>query len=193
MASEPLNGIFLTALNYPKNLKNLDALEGLSIWHTNLSADAVFKLGPDAAYRFALGEAVTTSTGQRAQITRPLDFLVVADHGNNMGAQLTRDRVKVDPEFANSPIGKLWVEAQADAMNQPNVDKERLLNGPLWPGDRADPAIRHPEFRGSIWEWVTSNADRYNDPGKFTAFIGYEYTSSAGAIHRVVIFKDGAD
>lgn len=160
--------------------------------HTNLSADAVFKLGPDEAYRFALGEVVTSSSGVNAQITRPLDFLVVADHGNNMGAELTRERIKTDAAFRSTTIAKLWEEAKEDLLDTDGTDTERLLNGPLWQGDKKDVAIRHPGFRQNIWDTVTSNADRYNDPGQFTAFIGYEYTPGLGAIHRVVIFKDDA-
>ena len=160
--------------------------------HTNLSGDAVFKLGPDEAYRFARGEVVTSSSGLEAQISRPLDFMVIADHGNNMGAQLVRERYKVDAAFRDSAIAKLWTKAKNKLLKTPGVDTDRLNNGSLWPGDRKDVAIRHPDFRKKIWNMVTSSADRYNDPGEFTAFIGYEYTPGLGAIHRVVVFKDDA-
>lgn len=161
--------------------------------HTNISGDAVFRLGPDEAYRFARGEEVTTTSGQQAKMSRPLDFLVIADHANNMGAQLTREWAKSDPEFRKTRVARLWAQAQEELLNTPGVDTKRLLNGQLWPGDRKDVAVRHPAFRQSIWERVTAGADRYNTPGQFTAFIGYEWTSSGGAIHRVVIFKDDAD
>ena len=161
--------------------------------HTNLSGDAVIKLGPDEAYRFARGEAVTTHGGQQAKRSRPLDFLVVADHGNNMGAQLARELGKIDPKYLETKTGKLWVEARDELLKSPGVDTERLLNGSLWPGDLKDVAVRHPGFRQSIWERVVAGAERENTPGVFTAFIGYEWTSSTGSIHRVVIFKDGAE
>ncbi len=122
--------------------------------HTNLSGDAVFKLGPDAAYRFARGEEVTSTSGQQVRLRRPLDFLVLADHGNNMGAELSRERAKADPEFRESKIGKLWLQAQEELLNTPSVDKERLLNGKLWPGNAKDVAVRHAGFRRS-WQ-VTS-------------------------------------
>ena len=140
--------------------------------HTNMSGDAVFYLGPDAAYRFARGQEVTTSTGQRAKINRPLDFLVIADHGNNLGAQLSREWGKVDPEFRKSKMWKLWDEARDQLVNTPGVDTERQLKGSLWPGDRKDVAVRHPAFRQTVWERVTAAADRENTPGKFTAFTG---------------------
>ncbi len=161
--------------------------------HSNLSGDAVFRLGPDAAYRFARGQQVTSSTGQPARLRRPLDFIVVADHGNNMGAQITRERAKREPDFAASKMGRLWKLAEQELLDTPGVDTERLLSGTLWPGNRNDVAIRHPEFRRSIWQHATELAERHNTPGQFTTFLGYEWTSSRAAIHRVVVFRDGAD
>ena len=161
--------------------------------HTNLSADAVFRLGPDAAYRFARGQEVTSSTGQPVRLRRPLDFIVVADHGNNMGAQITRERVKREPDFAKSKIGRLWNLAQQALLDTPGVDTERLLKGSLHPGNRRDLAVRHPGFRRSIWEHTIELAERHNTPGRFTTFLGYEWTSSLSAMHRVVVFRDGAD
>ncbi len=157
--------------------------------HTNLSFDGVFKLGPDAAYRFARGEQVTSSTGQPARLSRPLDFLVVADHGTNMGAEITRERVKREPDFAESKMGRLWKLVQQELLNTPGVDTERLLKGSLQGGVR----VRDPEFRRSIWEHAIEVAERHNTPGQFTTFLGYEWTSSLAAMHRVVMFRDGAD
>ena len=56
--------------------------------HTGMSMDAgAFgaRLSPEDAYRFARGEELVSSTGQRVKLSRPLDFLVVADHSDNMG------------------------------------------------------------------------------------------------------------
>jgi len=161
--------------------------------HTNLSGDAVFRLGPDEAYRFARGETVTTTSEQQARMSRPLDFLVCADHGNNLGAQLAREWGKIDPEFRKTETYKLWEKVRDNLLKTPGVDTDRLLKGSLWPGDRRDVAVRDAAFRQSVWHRQTTTADRYNEPGRFTALIGYEWTSSGGAIHRVVIFKDGAD
>ncbi len=161
--------------------------------HTNLSADAVFKLGPHEAYRFARGEEVTSNKGQPAKLTRPLDFVVMADHGKNMGAQLARRMTKEDPGFRETAVGKLWAQVHEELLNASGADTERLLNGKLWPRSQEDVPVRHPAFRRSIWEQVTANADRYNVPGRFTAFIGYEYTPFYRQIHRVVIFKDDAE
>ena len=56
--------------------------------HTGMSMDAgAFgaRLTPEDAHRFARGEELTSSTGLRVKLSRPLDFLVVADHSDNMG------------------------------------------------------------------------------------------------------------
>jgi len=161
--------------------------------HTSLSADAVFKLNQDEAYRFARGEQVTSISGQPAKLKRPLDFVVLAEHGKNMGAQWARLMSKQDPAFRRTTIGKQWAAAQEELLDAPDANTERILDGRLWPGSLRDLAVTHPEFRQTIWEQLTANADRYNVPGKFTALIGYEYTPFFPAIHRVVIFRDNAE
>jgi len=65
-----------------------------------------------------------------------MGFIVVADHGNNMGAQITRERVKREPDFAEPKIGRLWNLAQQALLDTPGVDTERLLKGSLHPGNR---------------------------------------------------------
>ena len=90
--------------------------------HTSQSFDAIAFgnfLGPEEAYRFARGEEVTSSTGQRARLSRPLDFLVVADHAENMG---TMGEIKAgNPLLMEDPKLKRWNQmlgAGADqAMN----------------------------------------------------------------------------
>lgn len=158
--------------------------------HTNLSGDAVFRLGPEAAYRFAKGEQVTSSTGKPAKLSRPLDFIVVADHANNMGAQISRRYSADDETFKRSRLGRLWAEALDELLANPDVNHERLKTGSLWPANRNDVALRHPGFRQAVWDLVTSNADKHNDPGRFTAFVGYEWTSNIAAQHRVVLFRE---
>jgi hypothetical protein len=79
--------------------------------HTGLSMDAgAFgaRLLPEDAYRFARGEELTSSTGLRVKLDRPLDFLVVADHSDNMG--FFPRLYAGGPEFLADPTGKKWYE-----------------------------------------------------------------------------------
>lgn len=81
--------------------------------HTQYSTDAGMigtTLTPDQAYRFALGEEVTSSTGVKARISRPLDFLVVSDHAESLGLPIAIKEAM--PAFVENPWGKevyeLW-------------------------------------------------------------------------------------
>ena len=162
--------------------------------HTSYSFDAgAFgaRLGPPDAYRFARGEEVTTSTGQRARLSRPLDFLVVADHSDNMG--MFGRILSSDPTILADPIGRrLHDQIQAGGEGAASAALElidRFSKGTLpevmlsLPGSRA--------YR-SAWQDTIDAAEQFNEPGRFTAFIGYEWTSNTGGnnLHRVVIFRD---
>ena len=65
-------------------------------------------VGPEDAYRFARGETVTSSTGQRARLVRPLDFLVVADHAQNLG--LAPMLAEGNPIVLETETGKRWYD-----------------------------------------------------------------------------------
>ncbi|MFZ1476746.1 MAG: DUF3604 domain-containing protein, partial [Sphingorhabdus sp.] len=158
--------------------------------HTSYSVDAGMvgdRLGPDEAYRFARGETVTASLGHKAKLRRPLDFLVVADHAESMGlGPLVASR---DPLALADPIGRQLIDlvAKGDFAGAYRLQsKERNAGRPV---------MHRDEIRRPIWDRIVSAADRYNDPGKFTAFIGYEYTSAPNRnnLHRVVMFRDGGD
>ncbi|MEJ2548845.1 MAG: DUF3604 domain-containing protein [Gemmatimonadota bacterium] len=147
-------------------------------------------LGPEEAYRFARGETVVASSGQRARLQRPLDFLVVADHAENLG--LASMIAESNPELLRTEFGK-----KIHGLVQ-GGDPWGAYG--LW-GDymsrREDP-LDDDALTRSIWERITTYAEEFNQPGVFTAFIGFEWTSSPGGnnLHRNVIFrgdKDGAD
>ena len=180
--------------------------------HTNLSVDANGignkSLTPDDAYRFAKGEAVRAHNGMKAKLSRPLDFLVIADHALNVGVM---PRLAAgDPRLLKTEIGKRWHQKMqqyplklTELLNNPDSTPFQAMYASLFGGGPEgfffqawdDDAIRDPEFRQSVWDEITANADRHNQPGAFTAFSGYEWTpSGAGfSIHRVVIFKDAAE
>ena len=159
--------------------------------HTSYSTDAGLmfnRLGVDMAYRFARGEEVTSSIGQRAKLRRPLDFLVVSDHAENLG---------LAPMIAESNEGLLKTEfgRQISALAKgPNPGSAYALWGKGMAASK-DPLAGSEALTRSMWEKLTDAAERYNAPGKFTALIGFEWTSSPGGnnLHRNVIFRDSKE
>jgi hypothetical protein len=167
--------------------------------HTSLSMDAGGfgnRLSPREAYRFARGEEVISSTGQPVRLARPLDWLAVTDHSDGMGFII--DVLAASPLVTQYEQGARWskgfraggqeaVEATLDLIktfSQGEMDKEMFAN--YSPGSRR---------YGTIWDQVIDNAEQFNDPGEFTTFIGFEWTSlvKGNNMHRNVIFRDGGD
>ena len=165
--------------------------------HTGMSMDAgAFgcRLGPEDAYRFARGEELTSSTGLRAKLSRPLDFLVVADHSDNMG--FFPRLYAGDPEFLADPTGKKWYEmVQAGGEKGVEAAVEIIIAFSQGTFPKALASLPGSEAYRSAWEDTIDAAEKYNDPGRFTAFIGYEWTSNTGGnnLHRVLIYRDGAE
>jgi hypothetical protein len=166
--------------------------------HTSNSGDAFTggaRLTPEDAYRFARGEEVVSSTGVPAKLSRPLDFLVVADHAEGLG--LMQEIYKGNPAFVSDPTLAGWSKAmqvggEAAAAAQNEVTKAQAM-GTL-PGPIKDKAVVGPVMM-SVWQQYTATAEKYNEPGRFTAMIGYEWTSVPGGnnLHRNVMFRDGKD
>ena len=199
---EQLEGVFSSDTPYsPYVNRNFPErpLWGDSHLHTALSMDAGGfgnRLGLHDAYRVARGEQVTASSGQDIRLSRPLDWLAITDHSDGMGM--------IGDILANAPIitqyeqGARWAkgfgaggeEAVAATLNlittfsQGEMDPEMFAN--YSPGARR---------YATIWDDVINAAEEFNDPGEFTAFIGFEWTSlEKGAnLHRNVIFRDGPD
>ncbi len=163
--------------------------------HTDMSMDAgAFgnRLGIEEAYRFARGDEVTTSMGQRARLSRPLDFLVVSDHSDNMG--FFPDMFAGAPHIMSVPTGKDWYN-RIQAGEGVGVALE--LIGMFSQGEFPEELMYTPDSKPykAAWARTVKLADAYDDPGKFTAFIGYEWTSlvRGNNMHRVVIYRDGAE
>ena len=161
--------------------------------HTKYSPDAGMvgtTLDVDDAYRFASGETVEGNTGQRVQLVRPLDFLVVTDHAEYIGlAPMIRDS---DPVLLADPYGK-WLHDKFRTGNEDDLMEafRSMLN---------DAATGKSQFTSddatrSIWNKFLHTAEKFNIPGKFTALTGFEWTSmpDGNNIHRVVIFADDVD
>jgi hypothetical protein len=162
--------------------------------HTAVSLDAGTagaRLTPADAYRLAKGERITASSGLPVQLTRPLDFLVVADHSDNMG--FFPKLFAGDPAFLADPTGRRWY----DMMNSGKGMAATLEIIGAVSNDSFPPALAIlPDSKpfSDVWNDTIDAAETFNDPGRFTAFIGYEWTSQAAFnIHRNVIYRDGGD
>lgn len=163
--------------------------------HTSYSMDAgAFgtRLTPADAYLFAKGNEVTASSGQPAKLRRALDFLVVADHSDGMG--LFPLLLSGSPEVMGDPQGKKW----HDMINggQGNAAAMEIIvnfgKGTISKAFMTSPGT--PAYL-SAWQDTIKAAEDANEPGKFTAFIGYEWTSNTNGnnLHRNVIFRDNGD
>jgi Protein of unknown function (DUF3604) len=165
--------------------------------HTAISFDAgAFgaRLLPPDAYRFAKGEEVVSSTGQPVRLSRPLDFLVVADHSDNMGffpkLQAGAPYVMADEK------GRRWHEL-IKAGGQEGVKAAAEIIGAFSQGKfpKTLESLPGTSIYRSTWDDTINAAEEANDPGHFTAFIGYEWTSlvQGNNLHRVVMYRDNAD
>jgi hypothetical protein len=167
--------------------------------HTGLSLDAgLFGciLDHEDAYRLARGEEVKSSSGLPVKLSRPLDWIVITDHSDMMG--IAFDIQSGETNVVAVPKGKEWHEgfkkggeaAGKDAFDlithfsQMKVPEE-LLN---------DYSPGSPIYNG-VWEDIIETADRFNEPGRFTALIGFEWTSVPKGfnLHRNVILRDNGD
>jgi hypothetical protein len=156
--------------------------------HTSWSTDAGMvgaTLGPDEAYRVSRGEAVTAFSGFKVKLIRPLDFIVISDHAENLGlADFIR---RSDPILLANKTGKKWHD-WVKAGKGYDAFLEWLRS------DKKD-LIKEPRMMQSVWAKVVKNADKYYQPGVFTTFHSFEWTSmpDGNNLHRVVIFRDGGD
>jgi len=156
--------------------------------HTSFSPDAYFlgnrSVDPHGAYRYAKGlPIVNAATGARVQIDRPLDFLLIADHAEMMGVPYRLFRG--DPELAGTKTGQRFIKMVKEGRGA-DVFAEFLGN---INAKRATPEFNSERIRRSIWQETTALADQYNQPGKFTTLVGWEWTSTPGGknLHRVVM------
>ena len=164
-----------------------DVYFGTTHGHSSWSIDAFAlgnqKYGPEDGYRFARGEAVTHMGGPKVQLKQPLDFFMMTDHSEFMGAApmfLEKGSMVYD-----TPIAKMVREKKmAEAFT--------AIAGAMIEGKSLQGLSGNKKLGESVWKKVVANAEKYNDPGKFTTFIAYEWTSLPGQanMHRNVIFRD---
>jgi hypothetical protein len=158
--------------------------------HTSYSTDAGMvgnRLGPDEALRFAKGEKVISSTGLPVRLIRPLDFLVVADHAENLG--LAPMIEESNPALLRDPQGKEYYDLVKSGQGWEAYQ--------IWKrsGAALEDSMPNPKLQAQMWNRIIDAVDQHNRPGVFTAFHGFEWTSTPDLknLHRVVIFRDGAE
>ena len=158
--------------------------------HTEISVDAgtMVRLGQEDAYRFARGEEVTSTTGVKAKLSRPLDWLVISDHAEMYG--LMPKLLNGDPNLLKNKVAKKWYDALKSGDKKTQFATLMEIVGAL---NKKDPPFDTIKITKNAWKEYTALADRYNEPGRFSAIIGYEYTSRGGYnLHRNVLFRGDA-
>ena len=178
---------------YPEQDFPNQVLFGDTHLHTAFSPDAGLigaTLTPDDAFRFARGERVISSTGIPARLARPLDFLVVSDHAENLG--LPTAVGNRDPELLATEFGRKIAEIMA-----PGTLESKFEGYEFWElqSQTGEDPLAETNFGKSMWAKATEAAERNNVPGAFTALIGFEWTSGPNGVnlHRNVIFRGGKD
>jgi len=166
----------------------MDAYFGNFHIHTSYSFDAYTNgspTTPDDAYRWAQGEAIPGGgDGTPLQIKVPLDWYVVSDHAEYLG-------VFKNMENPDHPASKLEIaprvtsDDQAEAFGAYSEVLASMAAGEVM----AD--LNDPELATTVWHEVVETTEKYNQPGKFTTFPGFEWTSHPGDrnLHRVVVFE----
>ena len=162
--------------------------------HTDNSLDARgfgVTIGPEGAFRFARGEEVTTSNGLRFKLSRPLDWLVVSDHSDGMGAM--KEIIAGNPNLLKDPQVRKWHAAfrkGGDTAFEATMDVINAFTQGKIPG-----VVLDRTFQQTVWDDYIDIAERFNDPERFTAIIGYEWTSTENGnnLHRNVLYRDGGE
>jgi len=162
--------------------------------HTSLSLDARafgVTLGPEEAYRLARGEEVTASHGERVKLSRPLDWLVIADHSDAMGAM--NKIVEGDPGLLRDPMVKDWHERIAQGGGTALQATMDIITA--FTAGNTPQVLLEDRFAQSVWGRYLEIAEKYNDPGRFTTIIGYEWTPTTGGdnLHRNILYRGDAD
>ena len=162
-------------------------------FHTEVSFDAGLigtTLDIHDAFRFARGEQITSNTGQPVQLIRPLDFLAVTEHAEFNG--LATGLRESSPELLADPWGKSIHEKFQSGEEGRMAAFLEIIE---WGTVKRENPISNDELSRSIWIDSVKIADEYNEPGRFTSLMGFEWTSTpyGDNLHRIVLFEDGAD
>jgi hypothetical protein len=162
--------------------------------HTALSLDAGIAgttLLPEESIRFARGEEVTSSTGAKMRLSRPLDWIAVTDHSDAMGV-ITELRAG-NPTMMANPTGKRWHDMMLQGGQTAMQAKRELVKSVT---DGSVPLeLADPRYMVSAWQSTVDVMEKYNAPGSFSAMIAFEWSSAPDGrnLHRNVIFRDNGD
>lgn len=184
--------------NFGKSARPTHVFFGDTHHHTANSGDAFMagdRLTPEQAYRFARGEEVISSTGIPVRLSRPMDFLVVSDHAEGLGVML--QVYEGNPAFASDMTLQRWGKAMKAGGAEAAATMRELVSAQAnnkLPAPIKDPKVVGPIMK-SVWQAYTATAEKFNEPGRFTAMIGYEWTSVPGGnnLHRNILFRDNKD
>ncbi len=161
--------------------------------HTSWSPDAFAggtRVGPEEALQYAEGAEITSSTGQPVRLSRPYDFLMVADHSDALG--VVASVYEGDPNLLSDPVLKRWHEGMKKGGEAAGAVVMEMIT--LQGEGKIPKAMTDPGTQMDMWHKMTDIVESHNDPGKFTALIGYEWTSNYGGgnnLHRNVVYRDG--
>lgn len=161
--------------------------------HTTNSLDARVlgvSLSTEDAYRFARGDEVVSTTGITARLARPLDFLVVSDHSDAMG--IVDQLIAGHPQLMKDPELQ-ELRKKLSSTGQMSLEVIGTITAVLI--DDYDGPLINEEVTRTVWDKYIATADRFNEPGRFTAMIGYEWTPTAAGdkLHRNVLYRGSAD
>jgi hypothetical protein len=162
--------------------------------HTSNSLDARglgVTLDAEDAFRFARGEELVSTHGLPVKLSRPLDWLVVADHSDAMGAM--KEIIKGNPNLLKDPTVRKWHTQIAKGGQEAFAATMDVIT--TFTQGRTPEVMKEKGFQQTIWDDYLETAEKYNDPGTFSTIIGYEWTSTENGnnLHRNVLYRDGMD
>ncbi|MEP1934436.1 MAG: DUF3604 domain-containing protein [Roseibium sp.] len=160
--------------------------------HTDNSLDAKglgVQLDAEAALRFARGEEIVSSHGMPFKLSRPLDWLVVADHSDGMGAM--KQIIAGSPTLMSDPTVRDWHNRISKGGDSAFEATFEVINA--FTQGTIPKVVLDKSFQQTVWDDYLEVTERLNDPGNFTAMIGYEWTSTENGnnLHRNVLYRDG--
>ena len=142
----------------------------------------------DRRVRVGKGKEITNSgVGGKIQIQTPLDFYMVADHAEFMG--VFNQMANPDSPLSKTELAKQVTSPDANVRIQTFAKLLRDMSE-----GKHDPMLSDPALARSVWSEIVKAADANYQPGKFTTFAGFEWTSNPDKrnLHRVVVFRDTA-